>query len=127
MKPSPNQTMQPTARRRTASLSMTNYQFDPASLPRAVADLILLRRMKTAKTIIGVSRLILLLIGFLGIAASLFEMFDPSGSKMADDGDPFGTPPSLLSSLFILFISLCLCGVGAFLIWRSVRKSHVSA
>jgi len=82
--------------------------------------------MKTAKTIVEASGLILLLIGSLGIAASLFEIFDPSGSKMADDGDPFGTPPSLLSSLFILFVSLCVCGAGAFLRWRSVRKPDVS-
>ncbi len=83
--------------------------------------------MSSAKTIAGGFRLILLLIGFLGTAASLFEIFDPAGSKMADDADPFGTPPSLLSSLVILFISLCICGAGAFLTWSAARKRHVSA
>ena len=73
------------------------------------------------------SGLILLLIGFLGTAGSVFEIFVPSGSKMADDADPFGTPPSSLSSLVILFICLCICGAGAFLMWRSGRKPHVSA
>jgi hypothetical protein len=82
--------------------------------------------MSSTKTIAAASGLILLLVGFLGSAASLFEIFDPAGSKMADDADPFGTPPSLLSSLVILFISLCICGAGAFLTWRSARKPHVS-
>src|SRR5919106_5126034 len=93
-------------------------------LPRhpAVAYLRLVRRMSSAKTIAGVSGLILLLIGVLGTAGSLFEIFDPAGSKMADDADPFGPPPSLLSSLVILSISICFCGAGAFLAWRSARK-----
>jgi hypothetical protein len=73
------------------------------------------------------SGLIPLLIGFLGTAGSVFEIFDPAGSKMVDDADPFGTPPSLLSSLVILFISLCFCGAGAFLLWRSGRKPPASA
>jgi hypothetical protein len=83
--------------------------------------------MRSAKNIAGASGLILLLIGFLGTAGSVFEIFDPAGSKMADDADPFGTPPSLLGSLVMLFISLCICGAGAFLMWRSGRKPHVSA
>jgi hypothetical protein len=38
--------------------------------------------MSSAKTIAGASGLILLLIGFLGTAASVFEIFDPAGSKI---------------------------------------------
>jgi hypothetical protein len=83
--------------------------------------------MRSVKNIARASSLILLLIGVLGTAASLFEIFDPAGSKMADDADPFGTPPSLLSSFVIMFISLCIFAVGAFLTWRSARKPHVSA
>jgi hypothetical protein len=82
--------------------------------------------MRCAKNIAGASGLILLLIGFLGAPGAVFEIFDPAGSKMADDADPLGTAPSLLSSLVILFISLCICGAGAFLMWRSRRKPHVS-
>ena len=93
----------------------------------AVADLCLVRPDEFAKIVAGASGLILVLVGFLGSAASLFEIFDPAGSKMADDADPFGTPLSLFSSLVILFIYLCVCGVGAFLTWRSVRKPRASA
>ena len=83
--------------------------------------------MSAAKIVAGISGLFLLLFGCVGTVISILAIFDPVGTKMADDGDPFGTPPSLLNSLLILFVYLCLCGAGAFLIWRSVRKPHVSA
>jgi hypothetical protein len=51
--------------------------------------------MRCAKNIAGASGLILLLIGFLGAPGAVFEIFDPAGSKMADDADPLGTPSEL--------------------------------
>ena len=83
--------------------------------------------MSAAKIVARISGLFLLLSGLFGTAVAVFSMLDPVASKMADDGDPFGTPPSLLGSLSILLIYLGVSGVGAFLIWRSVRKPHVSA
>ena len=74
-----------------------------------------------------VSGLILVLVGLLGSAVSLFAIFDPAGTQMADDANPFGAPPTLRSSLLILVLYLCVCGIGVLLTWRSVRKRRVSA
>jgi hypothetical protein len=83
--------------------------------------------MRALKTVARVFGLFLLLIGLVGTAVALLSIFDPVGSKMADDGDPFGTPPSLLSSLLILAVYVGVSAVGAFLLWRSVRKPQACA
>ena len=41
----------------------------------------------------------LLLAGVLGVIVCLVAIVDPVGTKMADDNDPFGNPPSRISSL----------------------------
>ena len=79
------------------------------------------------KIIAGILGLFLLLGGLVAAALSLFCIIDPVGCKLANDGDPFGTPPSRLSSLLILLVYLGVSGVGAFLAWRSVRKPPASA
>ena len=48
--------------------------------------------MSTARIVGAVLGLVLLFGGFLGLAVSLFAMFDPAGTKMADDADPFRCP-----------------------------------
>ena len=83
--------------------------------------------MSAGKVIAGTLGLFLLLGGLVATAVGLLCIIDPVGCKMADDGDPFGTPPSLLSSLLVLLAYLGLSGVGAFLIWKSVRKPPASA
>ena len=66
--------------------------------------------------------LILLLIGLVGITGSLFGMFDPIGAKMSDDSDPFGTTPSLLSSVLMLLVYLAIGVAGGLLARKSFRK-----
>jgi hypothetical protein len=83
--------------------------------------------MSAAKIITGSLGLFLLLCGLVATAVALLCIIDPVGCKMADDGDPFGTPPSLLGSLSLLLVYLGVSGVGACLIWRSVRKPPASA
>jgi len=83
--------------------------------------------MSAVKIVARVLGVFLLLSGLFGTAVALFSIVDPVASKMADDGDPFGTPPSLLNSLTILLVYLGVSGVGAFVVWRSVRKPRVSA
>jgi hypothetical protein len=83
--------------------------------------------MSAAKIVARVSGLFLLISGLIGTAVALLSIIDPVASKMADDGDPFGTPPSLLSSASILLVYLGVAGVGAFLVWTSVRKPRASA
>ena len=83
--------------------------------------------MSAAKIIAGVAGLLLLLVGLLGSAVSLLAIIDPVGTKAADDNDPFGVPPSVLGSLLMLLIFLCVCAVGIFLAWRSMRGRRLSA
>ncbi len=40
----------------------------------------------------------LLLVGAIGVMVCLVAVVDPVGTKMADDNDPFGNPPSRISS-----------------------------
>jgi hypothetical protein len=83
--------------------------------------------MSGAKIVAGLSSVILLLVGLLGSAVSVLAIIDPVGTKAADDNDPFGTPPSLLGSLLMLLIFLCVSAVGVFLAWTSVRERRLSA
>jgi hypothetical protein len=83
--------------------------------------------MSAARIIAGTLGLFLLLGGLIATAFALLCIIDPVGCKMADDGDPFGAPPSLLSSLLVLLVYLGVSGVGAFLVWRSGRKPPTSA
>jgi hypothetical protein len=83
--------------------------------------------MSVGKVIAGTLGLFLLLGGLVAIAVALLCIIDPIGCKMADDGDRFGTPPSLPSSLSVLLVYLGVSGVGAFPVWRSFRKPPASA
>jgi hypothetical protein len=83
--------------------------------------------VSAAKIVGVVCGLVLLVGGFLGVAVSLFAIFDPAGTQMADDGNPFGPPPSLLSSVAILVFYLGVCAIGFFLTWRSLCKPSTSA
>ena len=64
--------------------------------------------------------------GILGSGAGIFALIDPRGSKMADDGDPFGPAPGVLESSLILCVYLLVTAVGIYLLWRSLRKPPVS-
>ena len=74
------------------------------------------------KIIFAALSLILLLIGLLGSAVSLFVIFDPVGTQMANDNDPFGTPPSMVSSLLMLLVYLALGVAAGLLARKSFRK-----
>jgi len=79
------------------------------------------------RIIIGVFAFILLFVGLIGTPIALLFIFDPVGTKMADDNDPFGPPPSLFGSVLTLLFFLIVSAVGGFLAWRSVRRRRTSA
>ena len=83
--------------------------------------------MSAAKIVARVSGLFLLISGLICGTVALLSILDPVASKLADDGDPFGTPPSQLDSLLILLVYFGVSCVGAFLVWRSGRKLPASA
>lgn len=78
--------------------------------------------MKIAKVIGVVLGLGVAIFGSLGILVSLVAIVDPIGTKMADDGDPFGVPPSMLGSVIVCLVYLSVCGAGVFVTWLSLRK-----
>jgi hypothetical protein len=66
------------------------------------------------RIVIGI---VLFLFGFIGIVVGIIGLIDPVGSKMADDSDPFGTPPSFLESLLMTVVYFAIAGSGILLIW----------
>jgi hypothetical protein len=82
----------------------------------------LLRTQNGTLTRVGCVWVVTALIGLLLAAVSVLALVDPEGTKMADDADPFGTPPSRMSSLIRL-------GVAALLVvWPviplKIRRKH---
>jgi hypothetical protein len=63
------------------------------------------------------------LFGLLGTGFGILGILDPVGSKMADDPDPFGPPPSTLESVTItlVYISITVFGV-----WLMTYKSKTA-
>ncbi len=59
---------------------------------------------------------IFLLFGFLGVGFGIIEIIDPVGSKMADDNDPLGVPPSFGESLFITCVYALIFIIGTWLV-----------
>jgi len=59
---------------------------------------------------------IVLLVVF-GIAVIIYAvaLIDPVGSQMANDGDPFGTPPPWQYAALGLIVSLVVAGFGGWL------------
>lgn len=60
------------------------------------------------------------LFGLFATGIGILGLLDPVGSKMADDSDPFGAPPSFLESgLFtLIFLSMAIFGI-----WLMSHKS----
>ena len=61
----------------------------------------------------------LIVVGVLIATLAAIALFDPSGSKMADDNDPFGTPMSRSQSLAMIAIGT----VSALFGWRTLRTA----
>jgi hypothetical protein len=71
--------------------------------------------MRVFKAIAGC---ILFVIGVFAALVTIHAILDPVGAKMSDDADPFGTPPSRVSSLFMLLLWLVVSGIGTWLLHR---------
>ena len=69
----------------------------------------------------------LIAVGVLLFAVSILAIFDPVGAKAADDADPFGEPPSRLSSIGMALGSAALVAAGIWVIVRAVKASRPSA
>ena len=53
-----------------------------------------------------VGAILCLLIGFLILMIGIIGVFDPIGTQMANDNDPFGEPPGIKDSLFVFGLAV---------------------
>ena len=77
-----------------------------------------MKRLLSIMTGVGLS-----LLGLVGVLVSILAIIDPVGTKMADDGDPFGTLPTTVESSVLLMAYLLITSFGAWLSWRGGRRS----
>lgn len=75
--------------------------------------------------------ILMILFGLAGTIGGVVAILDPVGTQMSNDADPFGTPPSLQSSLALTAAEAAvgLAG-GALVVWMlggRRRKSRDSA
>lgn len=59
--------------------------------------------------------------GIAGVLMGVLAMLDPIGTKMADDGDPLGAPPTFLLALLVA-VACAAVAVGGLWCLRSGRK-----
>ena len=64
---------------------------------------------------------VLMLVSSFGILFGIVAMIDPIGSKMADDSNPFGVPPSFIESLSLMLMYLLFFILGLWLVLGSER------
>ncbi|HVE55860.1 MAG TPA: hypothetical protein VNB22_03465 [Pyrinomonadaceae bacterium] len=65
---------------------------------------------------------IFVLLGSFGILFGIIDMIDPVGSKMADDGDPFGVPHNFAESfsLTLVYVLVFCLGIGLILGFKKI-------
>ena len=66
----------------------------------------------TTRRTVGV---LLLAIGGIAAVIYVLGLIDPVGTKMSDDGDPFGTPTSWQHGAIGLVVSLAVASIGGWL------------
>ena len=66
-----------------------------------------------------VSGFVVVLVGLVGAGLGLIAIIDPVETKMADDLDPFGTPPSRIGSAAISLIFILVVVFGFWIISRA--------
>jgi hypothetical protein len=66
----------------------------------------------------------LLLVGLLIVTFSVAAIIDPAGANASDDNDPFGPPPSRLSSTAWLAVGLGVIGGAGAVFMASLRRGR---
>jgi len=84
--------------------------------------------MKAVRTLwwmpVRSSALALSLPGGFGAMISVLALVDPIGAQMADDADPFATPPGSDGLWLRLAVSLALLGLG---LWLFLHRRSAKA
>ncbi len=60
-----------------------------------------------------------LMLGACAVLVFGFALIDPAGMQASNDADPFGTPPSTLSTLAGLAVAVAMKACGAWLVATS--------
>lgn len=72
------------------------------------------------ETLIKILRIIsgsfFMLIGAIGVLVGIIAIIDPVGSKMADDSDPFGVPPTFAESFTLTIAFVLIFSLGILLV-----------
>lgn len=63
--------------------------------------------------------------GILGILLGLLALVDPAGTQMADDGNPFGAPPTAVQSVLITLFYLLMSILGVSMIFGLKRLKNL--
>jgi hypothetical protein len=74
--------------------------------------------VKTVLKLLGVS---LSAIGLGSFIFGLFGLLDPQGSQLANDADPFGSPPPVWQFILQMGLSVAIFFAGAWLSFRKYR------
>jgi hypothetical protein len=67
------------------------------------------------------------MLGILGAGFSVLCILYPVGCKMADDGDPFGAPPTLYENVAVLFAYLFFLTIGSWLLFARRWKKETAS
>ena len=67
---------------------------------------------------------IFILLGSVGILLGIIAIIDPVGTKMANDGDPFGVPPTISESLTLTLIYVFVFFLGVLLVIGHKQSKH---
>ncbi len=77
------------------------------------------------RLLLSLVSLSLVMVAVGAFAVYAFGILDPKSLQMANDGDPFGTPPSLVSSAVGCLISLSVLVGGAWATSLLLTSRHV--
>ena len=79
--------------------------------------------LKTVRICIGC---VFILSGFIGVGVGIIGIIDPVGTKMSDDGDPFGVPPPFSEALVMTCVFALVFIVGIWLVSGFKIKRNLS-
>ena len=57
-----------------------------------------------------------------GVIFGIYAVFDPVGTKLSDDGDPFGPPPTVLESVSVSLVFFVVMIAGGWLCWQIEQR-----
>ena len=79
--------------------------------------------LKVIRLVIGI---VMTGLGFLGIGFGILAIIDPIGTQMADDHNPFATPPPLSERILLTVVYAASFLIGLWLIfaprWKAKRQ-----